>query len=101
MASRLRYREITPNGTNKTVGDMKGQLPIEIISAQHVEAEKDLPDMLDALADALADQFIAKARQEVAKKLGIKEEKLHQEPARINLDETMRTLQQTGARKKL
>jgi hypothetical protein len=92
MASRLRYREITPNDTNKTVGEMKGQLPIEIISEQCIEVERDLPDMLDALAEALADQFIAQARQEVAEKLGVKEETLHQEPDKINLDETMLVL---------
>ncbi len=45
--------------------------------------------MLDALAEALADQFIAQARMEVAEQLGVEEGSLHRQPARINLKDTM------------
>ena len=71
---------------------MKGRLPIEITSTPSEEVERNFSNMLDALAEALADQFIAQARTEVAAKLGVAEDKLHRQPDRINLNETMMAL---------
>ena len=71
---------------------MKGRLPIEITTTPSEEVERNFSKMLDTLAEALADQFIAQARTEVAAKLGVAEDKLHRQPDRINLNETMMAL---------
>ena len=68
---------------------MKGRLPIEITSTPSEEVERNFSNMLDALAEALADQFIAQARTEVAAKLGMAEDKLHRQPDRVNLEDAM------------
>jgi hypothetical protein len=68
---------------------MKGHLPIEIATTANVEVEQSFTEMFDALAEALADQFISQARSEVAAKLGVDENILHRKPDQINLDETI------------
>jgi hypothetical protein len=68
---------------------MKGHLPIEIATTASVDVEQSFAEMLDALAAALADQFISQARLEVAAKLGVGENILHRETDQINLDETI------------
>ncbi|MBF0400818.1 MAG: hypothetical protein HQL90_08630 [Magnetococcales bacterium] len=62
---------------------MKGQLPIEIATKPSTEVEENFSAMLNLLADALADQFIAQARTEVASRLGIDASLLEREHNRI------------------
>lgn len=64
---------------------MKGCLPIEISTIPSEELGQNFSKMLDALADALADQFIAKAKREVAERLGVDEESLSARPDLINI----------------
>lgn len=67
---------------------MKGRLPIEITTSPSAKVEQDFSKMLNTLAEALADRFIAQARAEVAKKLGVDEGRLHSRPPEIQLTET-------------
>ena len=71
---------------------MKGRLPIDISAVPCEEVERLLPQLLDTLADALADQCIAQARLEVAERLGIDEKQLGGRLNRINLSDMMELL---------
>ncbi|MEO5334308.1 MAG: hypothetical protein H7839_20020 [Magnetococcus sp. YQC-5] len=62
---------------------MKGQLPIEIATKPSTEVEVNFSAMLNVMADALADQFIAQAKAEVAARLGIDEGLLERGQNRI------------------
>ena len=68
---------------------MKGRLPIEISTVPSEEVERLFSQMLDGLADALADQFIAQARLEVARNLGVEEDSLGGQPEKIDLSKMM------------
>ena len=62
---------------------MNPQLKLEVIYVPHSDAEREVAEALDALADALADQFIARARTEVARERGVAEEAIGREHGHV------------------
>ncbi len=69
---------------------MKPHLTLDVIRRPHPDAEGEADRALDDLAEGLADLFIARARQEVARERGVSEEAIDREHERVA--EAARTL---------
>jgi hypothetical protein len=63
--------------------DVKPRLKIEVVYEPHPDAECEVADALDSLAEGLADLFIARARMEVARERGVAEETIDREHERV------------------
>lgn len=61
---------------------MKPRLQVEVIPVPTADYERLVDEALDALADALAEQFIAKARAQVAAELGVDPDDIDRERGR-------------------
>ncbi len=62
---------------------MPKPLHIEVVREPHADAEREAALAVDALAEALADQLIARARREVASERGVAEESIDREHGRV------------------
>jgi len=71
-------------------------LHIEVIRKPHPDAEREAALAVEILADALADQLIARARREVASERGVAEEDIDREHKRVA--EAARALSAVGVR---
>ncbi len=56
---------------------------LQIVTEPAADAEREVAMALDALADALADRLIARARHEVAVERGVAEEEIDREHERV------------------
>lgn len=69
---------------------MAEQLQIEVVRVPRPEAEREIARGLDLLAEGLADLYIARARSEVARELGVAEEAIDREHGR-ELEDAVRS----------
>lgn len=65
---------------------MKSRLTIEVTTVPTADYDRLLDEALDALADALAERFIANARAQVAARLGVSPDSIDRERGRDAAD---------------
>ena len=62
---------------------MKPRLQIRVVRRPHPNAEREIDQALDVIAEAIADRLIARARRDVARERGVAEEAIDREHERV------------------